>query len=65
MSTLNTFAENLRTDQREKAKQLHSRTVPYFYCGSFHVDIFAGNGLQPLSKLEQEIRAFEKWQAGR
>ena len=39
------FAEDLRADQRVKAAQLSSRRViPYFYRGSFHVDLFAGNG---------------------
>lgn len=62
VSTFNiTFAEDLRTDQRERARQLHSRTVPYFYKSSFNVDIFAGNGTQE-TELETAIKLFEAWQ---
>jgi hypothetical protein len=62
----NTFAEELRADERRHAEQLasRSRVVPYFYRGTFLIDPFAGNGTQEAqTELEREICAFEEWAA--
>jgi hypothetical protein len=64
--SVSAFAEDMRADSREKVRQLHSRTVPYFYRGTFLINPFAGNGTQEtVSELERSIREFENWQSTR